>query len=88
MNQDRAIIRRLIEDAQETADGGSADAEHDALIRITEYLSSLLGDPAAAKQQELFEKMCRVADLYACGEADGDELHSAVVDFTDSVKAT
>lgn len=40
------------------------------------------------RQRELFTAMRKAADDYVDGLVDGDELHSAVVDFTDSVKTT
>lgn len=39
------------------------------------------------EQEELFNAMRRAADGYVDGDVDGDDLHSAVVDFTDAVQA-
>jgi hypothetical protein len=40
----------------------------------------------ASKQAELFRLMCEAYDAYRDGEIDGDDLASAVVDYTDEVK--
>ena len=37
-------------------------------------------------ERELFDKMCEAADAYQDGKMDGDELRSAVVDYTDAIK--
>ena len=40
----------------------------------------------AYERNDRFDAMCKAADAYVCGNADGDTLHSAVVDYTDTVK--
>ena len=37
-------------------------------------------------EQELFDRLCRAADVYQDGLITGDELRSCVVDYTDEIK--
>lgn len=42
------------------------------------------GQPAPVTQDDLFKAMCQAADGYVDGEITGDELHDAVVTYTDA----
>ena len=43
-------------------------------------------DDTRPTTQQLFNAMCNAADDYEDGIVDGDELHSAVLDYTDRIK--